>query len=290
MSNALLGPDDDGYNAVAETRHGRILYHVRDQYVGRSLSQYGEYSQLEAELFGQICIPGSSVIEIGANIGAMTLVLSRAVGRKGRVYAYEASNSIFLQLCATLALNSINNTEVFRAIVSDQPGQLSIAEPNMNATAVQNFSSFGERYWNNLPEGMVGIDTPVLTIDQSLRLYSVRLIKVDAEGMENKILKGASETIRQFRPFLHMANNSVEKSPELIESLRSLDYQVYWHITPLFNPNNYYQNTEDVLRDQHNNVLINTNLLCVPREVQITIDGMLEADDINMHPLKNPAQ
>ena len=76
-----------GFNKVIKSRHGFLLYNKNDIYIGKSIEKYGEFSHLEAKLFEQICKEGDIVIEVGANIGAHTVYLSKLVG-KGVVIAY----------------------------------------------------------------------------------------------------------------------------------------------------------------------------------------------------------
>ena len=68
------------FNKLIKAKNGFCLYNINDQYIGHSIESYGEFSQLEAEIFNQICKQGDTVIEVGANIGAHTQVFSQLVG------------------------------------------------------------------------------------------------------------------------------------------------------------------------------------------------------------------
>ncbi len=81
----------DGFNQLAATRHGYLLYNRNDVFIGRAIEKYGEYSALEMELFETLCSAGNAVIEVGANIGAHTVGFSRLVGAQGRVLAFEGN-------------------------------------------------------------------------------------------------------------------------------------------------------------------------------------------------------
>jgi len=61
------------FNKLIKAKEGFCLYNKNDQYVGRSIENYGEFSQLEVELFEQICKEGDTVIEVGANIALNSL-------------------------------------------------------------------------------------------------------------------------------------------------------------------------------------------------------------------------
>src|SRR5689334_17984899 len=74
---------------LKRTRHGVMLYCAQDEYIGRSLDLYGEFSIEEAKLFGRLIKPGTTVLDIGANIGVHTLCFASAVGPGGAVIAFE---------------------------------------------------------------------------------------------------------------------------------------------------------------------------------------------------------
>ena len=80
-------PDNNSFNRLIKARNGFLLYNKNDMYIGKSIEKYGEFSHLEAKLFEQICKDGDIVIEVGANIGAHTVYLSKLVGN-GFVIAY----------------------------------------------------------------------------------------------------------------------------------------------------------------------------------------------------------
>ncbi len=68
--------DTGGPTRVVRARHGDFAYNHHDIYIGRSLEKYGEFSELEVDLFQQICREGDIVIEVGANIGTHTVPLA----------------------------------------------------------------------------------------------------------------------------------------------------------------------------------------------------------------------
>ena len=65
----------EGFNDLALTRYGYLVYNRNDTYIGRAIERYGEYAELEAGLFRQICHPGDVVVEVGAHKRAPTGVV-----------------------------------------------------------------------------------------------------------------------------------------------------------------------------------------------------------------------
>src|SRR4029450_34737 len=75
--------ESDGHNQLAKGRNGYYLYNTNDTYVGRAIEKYGEYGGQEARFLEKLCAAGDIVIEVGANIGAHTVVLARRVSSSG---------------------------------------------------------------------------------------------------------------------------------------------------------------------------------------------------------------
>ena len=109
-----------------------MVYPKHDRYIGGSLDKYGEFSHQEAALFEQILQPGAVALDIGANIGAHTLLFAQKVGPTGRVYGFEPQRVPFQMLCANIALNSIANTYCLQRAVGEAPGTIIVPNLDLN--------------------------------------------------------------------------------------------------------------------------------------------------------------
>ena len=94
-------------NQTKDCRHGRFTYLLNDAYIGRSLDVYGEYSEGEIDLFRQLLRPGDVAIDVGANIGALTVAMARLVQPGGAIVAFEPQRAIYDILCNNLRLNGL---------------------------------------------------------------------------------------------------------------------------------------------------------------------------------------
>ena len=112
-----------------------------------------------------------------------------------------------------------------------------------------------------------------MTVD-SLDLPVCHLIKIDVEGMEREVLQGAEQTIRRFRPVLYMENDRPEHSAALIRQVLDLGYRLYWHLPPLFNPQNYFGVAENVFGK-----IVSVNMLGLPASVPQEVHGLHEITD-----------
>lgn len=227
-------------NKVKRCRWGEIMYRPNDLYIGRSLDLYGEFSEAEVALFRALVKPGQTVLDVGANIGVHTLPLARLVGPSGKVLAFEPQRLVFYMLCGNVAQNNLDHVHCFHAAVGETPGQISV--PELDGAAEQNFGGL-ELSPTATPPGITKV--PLLRIDD-LRLAVCHLLKIDVEGMERQVLLGARETIERFRPLLYLEDDRADRSAALRECLASFGYELYVHRPPLFNPNNFAANRQNV--------------------------------------------
>jgi FkbM family methyltransferase len=244
---------------IKDCRHGRMMFLPHDQYVGRALDLYGEYGEIEARTLAQLVTPGQTVVEVGANMGAHTVHLGRLVGPAGRVVAFEPQRAMFYLLCANLALNDLFHVAAYRIALGDAPGQAPVALPDVHVPA--NFG--GKALFGPGPTE----DVPVRRVD-GLALPALHLLKIDVEGMELQVLRGARETIARRRPIIYAENDRRPNSPALIRLLIEYGYDLYWDLPPLYNPNNFARNPTNVFPR-----VVSANLLCLPKERQQAISG-----------------
>jgi FkbM family methyltransferase len=257
------GRETGGFNELAPCRDALMLYNRNDIYIGASLRKYGEFSGGETALFGIIVQPGMTVLDIGANIGAHTIELSRLTGPSGAVHAFEPQRLVFQVLCANVALNSRTNVFTYHAAVGACVGTLLV--PLLDPKRANNYGAL------SLPGAQCGETVPVLTID-SMGIAACHIMKVDLEGMEAEALLGAAATIARFRPVLYVENDRADRSADLISLIQSYGYRLYWHLPPLYSPTNFRGDPENMFGNT-----ISANMLCIPAEVpQSALTGLRE--------------
>jgi hypothetical protein len=79
---------------VRHCRHGVMAYLPNDLYIGRSLDLYGEFSEHELNLLKRIVKKGDVVVDVGANIGALTIPLAQIVAPDGKVRQQSLRSSL----------------------------------------------------------------------------------------------------------------------------------------------------------------------------------------------------
>jgi FkbM family methyltransferase len=243
---------------MAETRHGRIFYPVNDKYVGGSFRAYGEFSQGEVDLFSHFIQRGAIVLDVGANIGAHTVPLAQLVGPEGLVVAFEPQPVLHQILCANLAVNSIPNVRTYAIALGNNHGSCMI--PVLDYAASNNFGGI------EMDSVTDGESVPLGMLDD-FGLSRVDFIKLDVEGFESQVLEGGAATIELCRPVMYVENDRKQKSPELIKRLFDMGYRLWWHFTPLYNPNNFKGNQVNIF-----STLVSANMLAIHRDIPFQTD------------------
>lgn len=256
LAETAVLPLDD-VNCLVKGRHGWFLANRHDTYLGQALISFGECSEIEHHFLSTLLAPGDNVIEVGANIGCHSVGLAKAIGPAGTLIAIEAQPSVFRVLCANLALNSLQNVSVHACGCGER--QQTMVAPAIDYAAAVPHNSGGV----SLLQDGEGIRIQVVALDELTRdLDSVRLVKVDVEGMELEVLRGGRQLIARCRPLLYVENDRLQNSRALIEHIMAEGYRLWWHIPPLFNPDNYFGVGEDIYPN-----IYSINMICLPSEL-----------------------
>lgn len=227
---------------IAQCRHGTFTYHSQDRFVGTSLRIYGEYSEGEVLMYDAFLKSTDVVIEVGANIGALTIPLAR---RCRKVFAFEPQPESFHLLGINLADNGVVNVDTFPYAVGD-------------VAKIVNIPTIEEI---DLNYGRVEIGPGSHSVEQrrldDLYFEKIDFIKMDCEGMELDVLKGAENLIKRDWPLLYVENDRPAKSASLVEWLVDHGYHCYWHRPPLYRENNFRKYGDNIF-----GVCDSQNMIC----------------------------
>lgn len=256
---------------VRPCRHGLMAYLANDEYVGRSLEHYGEFSEAEVHLLCELVSPGDVIVDAGANVGTHTVPLARRVGASGGVLAFEPQRPMFLLLCANVAVNGLWQVWPEHAALAGSAGTILV--PEFDLEQRDNFAGLGLGQWQE------GEPVAAVRLDDH-ELLRCDLVKMDVEGMELEVLEGAAGTIARHRPILYVENDREEHASALIEHLLGLGYDLYWHLPPLFNPENFRGEAANVFGG-----LVSLNMLALPRPAPFRLSEEIRS----LRPVKSPA-
>ena len=264
-------------------KHGIFSYYSNDKYIGKSLSEYGEWSEAEVNLLKQLLPNNDNIIEIGSNIGTHTIPLAKQVINGGLVYAIEPQHQNHKLLLENIKDNEIKNVKVLKVAISSKEGKAYMNTFNENMT-----SNYGDsRIFSVNFKDAEGV--PVKTLDNLFikeikEKKSIKLIKCDAQGQELNIILGSRKIIDIYKPYLYLQNGDINTSKALIEEIKRMGYIMFWHLPPLYSPDNYLRNNKNIFPK-----IISCNMFCIHNSLKIKLDHIWEkfkVKDSDYHPLK----
>lgn len=133
------------------------------------------------ELFKDYCTAGDVVIDVGANVGEVSIIFSQRAGATGRVFAFEPHPRIYQYLLGNLALNRCGNVTTANLAVGAAPG-------------VVRMSNDKHDDMNRIVDDGA-IEVACTTLDAQVPAQPIAFLKIDVEGSELRVLEGATQTL-----------------------------------------------------------------------------------------------
>jgi FkbM family methyltransferase len=253
---------NNGFTTLRKYRHGFLMLNRYDtSAMTQSLELYGEWCEHELELAGLILRPGDIALDIGAAIGTHAVYFSQKVAPDGLVFAFEPQPILFQYLSGNLMLNSASNVIAIKSAVGAESGAIGV--PIIDPAAPNELGSL------SLADETGGEPAQLVRLDD-MNFAMLRLIKIDVEGMELDVLKGASATLRNLRPYLFIDLQAEYEPRAIFELLEKLEYKCWWLLAACYNPENYYGNPNNAFSDRPPAI----GVFAAPKERSISIEGM----------------
>jgi FkbM family methyltransferase len=159
----------------------------------------------------RIASRGVNVIDIGANIGYFTVLASKLIGPEKSVYSFEPQARVVTRLSRQIELNALCNVKVFPIALSDKQGTVSFHVPS------EGYEGYGSMHANGRFNVMKTIEVATERLDDvlcKLNNPKIGLVKMDAEGAELLILRGATQLLSSpDRPVLIFEANETNCKP-----------------------------------------------------------------------------
>lgn len=174
----------------------------------------GTYEPGKVEAMTEYLRPGDVVYDVGAHVGYFTAVASRLVGPEGRVLAFEPRPLNLGLLRRHVERNGLENVRVLDAAVGDTAGEGRFRDDTGSGTG-------------HLTTGD-GIPVRVVVLDDLVRrgeLPPPTAIKVDVEGGETAVLRGAESILADHRPTLFLATHGDAVERECLAMIEGLGYR-----------------------------------------------------------------
>jgi FkbM family methyltransferase len=206
--------------------------------IGLRLLIWGSFELAELRFVSHAAMPGSTAIDVGANIGLFTAEMSAAVGPVGQVIAIEPLPNNAVQLRATIAAGVFTNVRVEECAAGADT-----REVVLNLAADNAYPSTQEPREGMSSGGTLRVRQRTLDeIWQDAGTPRVSFIKIDVEGAEVDVLRGASRLLRTCRPILLLEANTEQHRESLVHELSAYGYHAGRE--PGFEPWNYVFSAE----------------------------------------------
>lgn len=168
----------------------KLLVSNKDCGVGMYLRTKGEFESVQTKLFLDALKPGMIVFDIGANVGYYSVLASKMVGVKGKVYAFEPDPNSVKLLKKNIALNKCRNVVVVPYAVGGKDGAaiLSIDEANPGESYLG-----GNGTKKQIMVWAIALDSFV----QKRKIAKVNVVKMDIEGAEVDVLNGGKSFFKK---------------------------------------------------------------------------------------------
>lgn len=200
-----------------DTKFGKFLLNPLDL-ISDSLIRGNFWEEELLNIFNKYLNNESVIIEVGSYIGDHTVYLSKLCKK---IYAFEGCNKNYYQLIANLFLNDCYNVEPYNIILGNGDAVKLVTLDDKN---------FRQVNWEyNAAEAMFipGLDFKTMKLDDMSFPY-INLIKIDAEGMDLNIMRGAKKLIQKDNPIVIFEYNECITEPyeNYLNFLDSINYTV----------------------------------------------------------------
>lgn len=213
--------------AWARVHGGMEIAAPLDDYVGRAAYYSGDLDRKVTWVCSRLVRQGDTVLDIGANLGLVTFILSTLVGPSGTVHAFEPIPDMKKMIDLAMRRNGVGNVQVHQLALGSESSDLALYVPKGHAGAASFLAS--HRLEDSKP-----IVVPVRRLSDVMAEFDVervRLVKIDVEGFEPEVLAGAIEFFESSPPdaILFELNVPSSEAPEhpSMQLLSALGYDYF---------------------------------------------------------------
>jgi FkbM family methyltransferase len=167
-----------------------LYLNPKDRVLSDILIKNHIWESFETKIFLKTVKNGNVVLDIGANVGYYTLIASKKVGKKGKVYAFEPDEDNFRILEKNVQVNKCNNVVLVKKAVADKTGQINLYLNPVNTGDHRIYKSIEVRE-------ILRIQSVKLDDYFKGKENSIDVIKMDIQGAEGKAIAGMEEIFKK---------------------------------------------------------------------------------------------
>jgi len=217
---------------LSKTRNHAFVLPFYDTNIAHGMVQMGTMNVMQNYEMQVILRPGDVVLDVGSNLGCYSVPFGERVGRQGKVLAFEPFRWLYQLTTANVALNGLSNVYTYNVALGREKKSFYSRPPQLRFFsspggvkvnyAVEGESTGAQDKDRDLNQAVQMYDfetdmeqTLMISLDQLLTgetdlkvppIDSIRLIKIDVEGMESDVVLGAQRAIYHYRPIIWSEN------------------------------------------------------------------------------------
>lgn len=188
-------------------------------------SIYFGFKEIEKEKLLHLDPNPSTIIDVGANMGEISLRFAQQYPN-AHIFSFEPHPFTFQKLQTNCSRNSFKNLTLLNLGLGSQKGEVHFEERASGNLGMNRVTSDREKSAHQIKV------VPLDLFFEENKLSSLSIIKIDVEGYEHEVLKGASNVLSQYKPLLFIEldnDNLIEQGTsaiDLVKFIRSFGYQI----------------------------------------------------------------
>jgi FkbM family methyltransferase len=196
-----------GFGPELITTRGGLKWSL-DLREGIDLAIYtlGVFERESMMAYRRLILPGQTVLDIGANIGAHTLHLARCAGQAGKVIAFEPTDFAFKKLNMNVSLNPKikKNIELLQIFLISSPNTAFSQNMIYSSWPLTDDLKVHSKHGGKLKSSNGATSATLDDVVSSHSIQDVNFIKLDVDGNEINVLQGGIRTLERYRPIILM--------------------------------------------------------------------------------------
>lgn len=235
LRNHLYSPKPKWNKISGGILEGCIIYVPTEQFYFKEMIE-GAYDNFFCDFLKKVDLESQTIIDIGGHIGYHSMCFAKLTGKKGKVYVFEPNvfNVERMELIFGKNRDISDNISINKFALSDSQGTATF---NFSQN-IDNSTSFGgyiEGSYKPLSDdvyekaGFTSMEVKVDTLDNFVtekKITNLKLIKIDVEGAEHKVLEGGRKTLESLKPIILVEIYSVSAMLYVAMILFPLNYEL----------------------------------------------------------------
>lgn len=206
----------------------------------RDLQRNGMYEPIVTKTLVKFIKEGTSFVDAGANNGYFSFLASKLIGQHGRVFSFEPNPDVFRRLTKNVQLNNLTNVQTYN-LALDESESKSYLDTNYPEDGLSSMVTWRRQPIKGKSKSNGIISVTSIPLDNILKDTKDIVVKIDVEGAELNVLKGASNLIRNAKRLIilmeyraYYTNASLIKFIFMFFDIYKIDFEDHdLHFVPL---------------------------------------------------------